>query len=140
MKSKKRIITTWQRSKIRTVVFPIKLKKLLSCNRRSNIMLPMLLLIMHWEICGMINVNTRKPFPAGNNRIAAKDGFAAAYRNLSLASYNKLKDTEKALSYLQKAFELDATDARVLMELDQLYKITGRSFVKDFHSWINIRH
>ncbi|HEX2631020.1 MAG TPA: tetratricopeptide repeat protein, partial [Chitinophagaceae bacterium] len=62
--------------------------------------------------------------------IAAKDGFATAYRNLSLASYNKLKDTEKALSYLQKAFELDATDARVLMELDQLYKITGRSFAE----------
>jgi tetratricopeptide (TPR) repeat protein len=60
--------------------------------------------------------------------IAADDTFVTAYRNLSLASCNKLKDTEKALNYLQKAFALDTTDARVLMELDQLYKITGKGF------------
>jgi tetratricopeptide (TPR) repeat protein len=60
--------------------------------------------------------------------ITADDRFATAYRNLSLACYNKLKETENALVYMQKAFELDTTDARVLMELDQLYKITGKGF------------
>ena len=60
--------------------------------------------------------------------IEENDQFATVYRNLSLASYNKLKDTENALNYLQKAFELDTSDARVLMELDQLYKITGITF------------
>lgn len=60
--------------------------------------------------------------------IAANSRFATAYRNLSLACFNKLKDAEKALNYLQKAFELDTTDARVLMELDQLYKVTGKGF------------
>lgn len=48
--------------------------------------------------------------------------FPTAYRNLSLAYYNKLKDPARALSALKKAFELDETDSRVLMELDQLYK------------------
>ncbi len=62
--------------------------------------------------------------------VAADEKFATAYRNLSLASYNKLKDKERALAYLERAFELDPTDARVFMELDQLYKITGRNFTE----------
>lgn len=48
--------------------------------------------------------------------------FATAHRNLSLAYYNKLNDPVRALASLEKAFELDTNDARVLMELDQLYK------------------
>lgn len=63
-----------------------------------------------------------------NQCIAANEKFATAYRNLSLASYNKLKDTEKAIACLEKAFALDTSDARVLMELDQLYKVTGKTF------------
>lgn len=59
--------------------------------------------------------------------IIAEPGFATPYRNLSLAYYNKRKDPGKALQSLEKAFYLDSTDARVLMELDQLYKILGRS-------------
>jgi tetratricopeptide (TPR) repeat protein len=62
--------------------------------------------------------------------LAANDRFPTVYRNLSLAYYNKSGDKQKALSLLEKAFALDTTDARVLMELDQLYKITGRSFEK----------
>jgi tetratricopeptide (TPR) repeat protein len=44
------------------------------------------------------------------------------HRNLSLAYYNKLNDPAKALASLQKTFMLDQSDARVLMELDQLNK------------------
>jgi tetratricopeptide (TPR) repeat protein len=55
-------------------------------------------------------------------------GFPTAYRNLGLAYYNKLGKKEQARQYLEKAFELDPSDARVLMELDQLYKIIGRPF------------
>ncbi len=51
------------------------------------------------------------------------NSFATVQRNLSLAYYNKLKKPAESLSLLKKAFELDTTDARVLMELDQLYKI-----------------
>ncbi|HTE28727.1 MAG TPA: DUF5107 domain-containing protein [Chryseolinea sp.] len=60
--------------------------------------------------------------------IAANKNFATAYRNLSLAYYNKQNKKNKALEYLQRAFELNTNDARVLMELDQLYKIKGKSF------------
>ncbi len=50
------------------------------------------------------------------------DRFPTVRRNLALAYFNKLKATEKALSELEKAFALDQTDSRILMELDQLYK------------------
>lgn len=48
--------------------------------------------------------------------------FATVYRNLGIAYFNKKNDKDKALAYYDKAFSLDDTDARVLMELDQLYK------------------
>ncbi len=48
--------------------------------------------------------------------------FPTTFRNLALAYYNKLNNSNKALEFLEKAFENDTTDARVLMELDQLYK------------------
>ncbi|HVU56257.1 MAG TPA: DUF5107 domain-containing protein [Puia sp.] len=54
--------------------------------------------------------------------------FPTTFRNLALAYYNKLGKKEQARQYLEKAFTLDSSDARVLMELDQLYKITGRPF------------
>ena len=62
---------------------------------------------------------------------AQLDGhFPTVFRNLALASYNKLGDKAAALTALEKAFALDTGDARVLMELDQLYKITGRGFAE----------
>lgn len=48
--------------------------------------------------------------------------FPTVFRNLAIAYFNKQNDPKKALTYFEKAFELDKTDARVLMELDQLYK------------------
>jgi len=54
--------------------------------------------------------------------------FPTVHRNLSLAYYNKLNQKEKSLTEMELAFELDTTDARVLMELDQLYRISGRPF------------
>ena len=53
--------------------------------------------------------------------------FPTVLRNLALAYYNKLNDKVRATNYLEKAFALDADDARILMELDQLYKKLGRS-------------
>lgn len=52
--------------------------------------------------------------------------FPTVWRNLALATFNKLGDHSKALEMMEKAFTLDPTDARVLMELDQLYKRLGR--------------
>ena len=50
------------------------------------------------------------------------DSFPTAWRNLSLAYFNKKNDPEKAQNALEKAFSLDRSDARVFLELDQLYK------------------
>lgn len=52
--------------------------------------------------------------------------FPTVHRNLSLAYFNKLNDPAKALAALEKAFALDTSDARILMELDQLYKKLNR--------------
>ncbi|MCH5186711.1 MAG: DUF5107 domain-containing protein, partial [Oscillospiraceae bacterium] len=54
---------------------------------------------------------------------AEKINLPTVYRNLSLAYYNKRRDFEKARIAMEKAFELDTTDARVFFELDQLYKM-----------------
>ncbi|MBO4316146.1 MAG: DUF5107 domain-containing protein [Prevotella sp.] len=48
--------------------------------------------------------------------------FPTVWRNLALLEFNKGDDEEKAIINMEKAFALDTTDARVLMELDQLYK------------------
>ncbi|MFA9558309.1 DUF5107 domain-containing protein [Evansella sp. AB-rgal1] len=61
--------------------------------------------IQHWELSANLNST-----------------FPTVHRNLALAYFNKQKDGEKAQAALEKAFELDSTDCRVLFELDQLYK------------------
>lgn len=57
---------------------------------------------------------------------AADDKFPTVWRNLALAAFNKQGDKDKAVRLMEKAFALDNTDARVLMELDQLYKCMRR--------------
>lgn len=54
--------------------------------------------------------------------------FPTVMRNLSLAYFNKLNKKEEALQLLEKAFALDTSDARILMELDQLYKRFNRPY------------
>ena len=61
-------------------------------------------------------------------RSAELDGsFPTVHRNLALAYYNKAGRPQDALRELERAYALDETDARVLMELDQLYKKMGRA-------------
>ena len=55
--------------------------------------------------------------------------FPTVWRNLALARFNKnlpsapSKERERvAVEYMERAFHLDETDSRILMELDQLYK------------------
>lgn len=57
---------------------------------------------------------------------AADEKFPTVWRNLALAAFNKQGDKDKAVRLMEKAFALDDTDARVLMELDQLYKCMRR--------------
>ena len=64
--------------------------------------------IRHWEASREVN-----------------GSFATVHRNLALAYYNALGSPGQALSSLEKAFACDSGDARVLYELDQLYKKLG---------------
>ena len=57
--------------------------------------------------------------------VAADPDFPGAWRCLALVRYNKRHDAPGALAAMQRAWELDETDARILMELDQLYKKLG---------------
>ncbi|NOV02787.1 DUF5107 domain-containing protein [Paenibacillus planticolens] len=54
-----------------------------------------------------------------------RDDFATVHRNLSLAYFNKRRDTASALFAMEKAFACRPEDARVFYELDQLYKKLG---------------
>ena len=56
-------------------------------------------------------------------RSAALDAsFPTVWRNLALGYFNKCQQPARAVECMEKAFRLDSTDARILMELDQLYK------------------
>ena len=57
--------------------------------------------------------------------VRLNDRFPTVLRNLSLAYYNKCGRRAEARDLLEKAFALDPTDARLLMELDQLDKREG---------------
>ena len=48
--------------------------------------------------------------------------FPTVWRNLALGTFNKLGKEQEALQMMERAFNLDQDDERILMELDQLYK------------------
>lgn len=56
-----------------------------------------------------------------------KIALPTVYRNLSLAYYNKLGDPDRARAAMEKAFEMDTSDARIFFELDRLYKMLNFS-------------
>lgn len=53
------------------------------------------------------------------------DKFPTVYRNLALYQANKLGDKQQARINLERAFELDKSDARVFYELCDLYRKIG---------------
>ncbi len=59
--------------------------------------------------------------------VSEKDSLAMAYRNLSIAYFNKEHDGEKAMAAMEKAFELDGAYPRFLLEYDQLAAKLNRS-------------
>ena len=70
----------------------------------------------------------------GNWELSAKRDpqFPTVWRCLALYKFNKEAHSGAAhggtaVSYMERAFHLDETDARILMELDQLYKVTQRA-------------
>ena len=55
------------------------------------------------------------------------DSFAITWRNLALSYYNKYQQYDKAREAMERAFALEPDSARIFLELDQLYKKTGKS-------------
>lgn len=66
---------------------------------------------------------------------SADPDFAMVHRNLALAYYNKQHDGEKAREAMEKAFTLNPKDARVFLELDQLYRKLGWSFERRLENY-----
>jgi len=60
----------------------------------------------------------------------ADAGFPTVRRNLALYYYNQAKAPERARAAMERAFALDETDARVFMELMELYKKLGTGFAE----------
>ena len=58
------------------------------------------------------------------------DSFPTAHRNLALALMNIEHDQKGCRRHLEKAFELDPSDSRVLFELDQLYKKLNKPLIE----------
>lgn len=56
--------------------------------------------------------------------------FPTLLRNLAIVLCNKMGRKQEALSYLERAFKLDKTDARVFLELDQLKEKLGVDAIK----------
>ncbi len=68
------------------------------------------------------NRQYREAIDCWEKSVSICDTLPTVLRNLSLAYYNKANKKEEAKKLMEKAFSLDKTDARVFMELDQLYK------------------
>ena len=56
-----------------------------------------------------------------------KPDFALAYRNLSIAYFNKQNNISKAKTAIETAFSLESNNSRLLLEQDQLYAKAGVS-------------
>ncbi|RZK55469.1 MAG: DUF5107 domain-containing protein, partial [Pedobacter sp.] len=56
--------------------------------------------------------------------------FPTVHRNLGIAYFNKSQERTLAIDEFELAFSLDQKDARVLMELDQLYKRVNKTPVE----------
>ena len=70
---------------------------------------------IHWEACAQLEPE-----------------FPTVWRNLSLAYYNKYTDPDRALECMEKAYALDESDARILLELDQLHRKLNKTPTQRF--------
>lgn len=55
------------------------------------------------------------------NSVQLNPNFPTSLRNLGIAVFNKLGDQQRTLQYFERAFSLNQQDARILMEVNQLY-------------------
>lgn len=77
----------------------------------------------------MINAGIPLPSQPGSALRAKTETFPTVWRNLSLAYFNKMNRPDEAVALLEKASAW-SHGARVLMELDQLYKRLNRPHIE----------
>ena len=109
------------------ICFPNRLEDILALNRVMNIdkkdaLAPYLLGCLYYDKRQYDEAITFWNYSADIN-----PNYPAVWRNLALAAYNKQNDKLKAVELMERAFHLDETDSRILMELDQLYKVMQHS-------------
>jgi len=56
--------------------------------------------------------------------------FPTVWRNLALGTFNKVGEEKTAVEMMERAFKLNQSDSRILMELDQLYRRINRPHEK----------
>lgn len=69
----------------------------------------------YWKACAELNLK-----------------FPTARRNLALYYYNKIGDKQLSFKYMEEAYMLDESDARVLLELFELYELCGKNSEEKF--------
>ena len=69
----------------------------------------------------------RRNLPVGGIGTAWSREFATVWRNLGIAYFNVRHEQAKALDAFDRAHSVDANDARILYERDQLWKRVGKS-------------
>jgi tetratricopeptide (TPR) repeat protein len=101
-----------------------------------------------WYYLGNIAYDKRlyeEAINAWDRSVAANDGLATVHRNLGLAQYNVRKDAAAAIAAYEKAFQTDDSDARILFELDFLYKRSNKppverlAFLKKYEPLVRSR-
>ena len=74
-----------------------------------------------------IAVNPGDAIAAWERSVEIDPTFPTALRNLALGYFNKQDRRDEAVALLERAYSLDPSDSRILMELDQLYKRLNRA-------------
>jgi tetratricopeptide (TPR) repeat protein len=108
--------------------FPNRLEELLAlncaCSNNVNRSMALFYLGNFWYS----NRQYKEALSCWEKSVRLNGNFPTVRRNLAIAYYNKKKAVTEAVEQLEKAFSLDTSDARILMELDQLNKKLGRPF------------
>ncbi len=71
-------------------------------------------------LLGNLSYDRKNYEEAYSSWLVAEGLNATVLRNLSLVLYNKMGEGERAHDYLRRAFEMDKSDSRILLELIQL--------------------
>ena len=85
------------------------------------------MLRISWATCSTTGGGTEDAISQWEASVQREPEFATVWRNLGIAYFNVRHDQAKALDAFDRAHSVDANDARILYERDQLWKRVGKS-------------